>query len=225
MKLETVDNKKNWITIVGFIIIGVILNLPSFANLFDIYLPSDIERHLNFAPFLFIFLVVLQRKNSSVEVEEPITWAVEKRKNFFLNKRKTGIRYALLGVVVLSFFLSNIYSTRGGFNDNNLPVIVGFLVVFGGIMIYQRYRKNFKVGYCNKGVVFGYSSRITLVEWKSISDFVPEDEEHTISVYFSSKLSIQSMILKSEEHYDEMKPIFIKHLEYKNVSKLLTGED
>ena len=224
MNIEPINSRKNWVTIVAFIVIGIALNFSSFAELFGFEISYQVKKYLNFTPFIFIGFVLLQRKNTSIEITTPLLWKVPKKSNFFLNKRRVIYRYIIIGIAILSFFASNIYSSTGGFTSQNLNIIIPFFIAISVFLAYSYFRKNFQVGICDKGVVYGYPSKLMLIQWNSIKDFEINDDKQEAWIHLNNKLSISKIRLNKTDKYAEIKSLLIEHLEYKNVSKLLIDE-
>ena len=222
MIVEQVNNKKNTVTIIAFILVCVLLNLESIAALFHFSLPPFINTYAAYFPILFVVVIFTQKKNHTIDITNEKLWEAKKKKVLFINSTKIILRYSVIAGVALLFLFPNIYGVRSGFSSSNITILTTLVIAIVITLLYGYLKKGFQVGFCNEGILYGYSSKIMLITWEDIADF--ELKENTVVIYNKRKMPIQKIILHNKDSYTELKSLVIEKLEYKNVTKLLTDD-
>jgi len=224
MIAEQVTKNKNAITIVAFVLVCIVLNLENIASIFHLPLPEIIRNYAHFFPLIFVAVVFLQKKSHRVEINDDELWEVKRKKALQINNTKSILRYAMVASVGFIFLLSNIYNSNQGVSGYNKTILFSLALMIAITLIYNYLKAGFLVGYCSKGVLYGYPSKIMLIIWDDLADFELHEKAKTITIYCKPQLSLQKIILKNDEYYELIKDLVTENLSYKNVTKLLTED-
>jgi len=224
MIVEQVAKNKNTVTIIAFILVCIVLNLENLAIIFHFTIPIIIRDYGHFFPLLFVAVVFLQKKSHRLDINNEELWEVKRKKALHINNTKSILRYIMVAGVGFIFLFSNIYNSGQEISGNNRTILfaLAFMIVIS--LIYNYFKKGFHVGFCNQGILYGYSSKVMLIIWEDLTDFEMDQNSKTITVYCNKKLSIQKITLKNQEHFNSLKTLVMEKLTYKNVTKLLTDD-
>ena len=224
MITEQVSKNKNTITIVAFVLVCIALNLENIASTFDFELPEFIRKYAHFFPLIFVAVVFLQKKSHQIEINDDKFWEVKKNKALKMNNTKSILRYIMVAGVGFIFLVGNIYNSKQEISGYNKTILFSLALMIAITLIYNYLKTGFLVGYCSKGVLYGYPAKTMLIIWDDLADFELHDKSKTITVYCKSELPLQKIILKNEEHFEAIKKLVTENLTYKNVTKLLTED-
>jgi len=224
MIAEQVTKNKNTITIVAFVLVCIVLNLENIASIFHVSLPEFIREYAHFFPLVFVAVVFLQKKSHRIEICDDKSWEVKKNKALKINNTKSILRYIMVASVGFIFLLSNIYNSKQGISGYNKTILFSLALMIAITLIYNYLKTGFLVGYCSKGVLYGYPAKTMLIIWDDLADFELHEKSKTIVIYCKSQLSHKKIMLKNEEHFEAIKILVTENLTYKNVTKLLTED-
>ena len=224
MITEQVSKNKNTITIVAFVLVCIVLNLENIASNFHFALPEFIRKYAHFFPLIFVAVVFLQKKSHQIEINDDKFWEVKKNKALKMNNTKSILRYLMVASVGFIFLVSNIYNSKQEISGYNKTILFSLALMIAITLIYNYLKSGFLVGYCSKGILYGYPAKIMLIIWDDFADFELNEKSKTITVYCKSELPLQKVMLKNDEHFEAIKKLITEKLTYKNVTKLLTEE-
>ena len=224
MITEQVTKNKNTITIIAFVLVCILLNVENISSIFHLSLPKIIRDYAHFFPLIFVVVVFLQKKSHQIEINDEQLWPVKRKKALNVNNTKSILRYAMVAGVGFIFLFSNIYNSNQGISGYNKTILFSLALMIAITLIYNYLKAGFLVGYCSKGVLYGYPSKIMLIIWDDLADFELHEKAKTITIYCKPQLSLQKITLKNDKHYDVIKDLVTENLSYKNVTKLLTED-
>lgn len=224
MITEQVTKNKNTITIVAFVLVCIVLNLENIASIFHVPLPEFIRKYAHFFPFVFVGVIFLQKKSHQIEIYDDKFWEVKKNKALKINNTKSILRYIMVASVGFIFLFSNLYNSKQVISGYNKTILFSLALMIVITLIYNYLKTGFLVGYCSKGVLYGYPAKTMLIIWDDLADFELHEKSKTITIYCKSQLSLQKITLKNEEHFEAIKKLATENLTYKNVTKLLTED-
>lgn len=224
MKVEELNKNKNTITLVAFVLVCIVLNIESLAALFHFTVPQFIKTYGPYFPLLFVIVVFTQKKSHSIEVFDESLWEAKKKDALQANNTKMFVRYSIVVGIGVVFIIANMFESASGFSFQNGAILIGLLLGVIITFIYGYLKKGFHVGFCEKGILYGYTSKVMLINWEDISDFEINENKNTIIIYCKKKIALHKVILKNPEHFKSLKALVTEKLTYKNVTKLLTDD-
>ena len=193
MIVEQVAKNKNTVTIIAFLLVCIVLNLENIASIFNFRLPMFIQEYGHFFPLLFVAVVFLQKKSHRVEIDDEELWVVKKKKALHVNNTKSILRYLIVAGIGFLFLFSNIYNSGQTISGNNRTILFSLVLMILITLLYNYFKTGFQVGYCSKGILYGYTSKTMLIIWEDMADFEVLEKTKTISVYCKPNLSLQKI--------------------------------